>query len=356
MSGSLVQLVAKGPQDVYLSDNIGTSFFKMKYSRHTNFAQVPKRLDFTGTVQNNGTSIIKIQSLGDLINHVWLEGDLLFIENDVSKLSGTTFDLYIGGQKVDSQTYDYMADIWQVYMAETFTKCQLINNNISQSDNNFFPLHFFFCDNGMFLPLVNIQYHQIEIRITWGPYIEDVENLVAYGSYVYLDTKEREEMVAKTTSDILITQVQRFETSQNPNNIDLSTFNHPVKSIYFGFPQVDQENSWTFNSADILLNGNYLLEKMSPSYFHTVQGYYGSKYGIINFDSVNKTPKYTQYFTYNFCLDVTSYPSTGTCNFSRLDTSQLSLSGATKSNLIVYAVNYNILRIKSGLAGILFSN
>jgi hypothetical protein len=119
---------------------------------------------------------------------------------------------------------------------------------------------------------------------------------------------------------------------------------------------VDQNTSWTFNSADILLNGNYLLEKMSPSYFHTVQGYYGSKYGIVNFDIVNKTPRYTQYFTYNFCLDVTSYSSTGTCNFSRLDNSQLSLSNSTLTNLTVYAVNYNILRIKSGLAGILFSN
>jgi hypothetical protein len=163
-------------------------------------------------------------------------------------------------------------------------------------------------------------------------------------------------MVAKTSTELLITQVQRFETTQNPNNIDLSFLNHPVKSLYFGFPQVDQNNSWTFDSADILLNGNYLLEKMSPSYFHTVQGYYGSKYGIINFNSVTKSSKYTQYFTYNFCLDVTSYPSTGTCNFSRLDTSQLSLSGSTKTNLIIYAVNYNILRIKAGLAGILFSN
>jgi hypothetical protein len=354
MSGALVTLVAKGAQDVYLINNDSdTSFFKSKFNRYTNFSQAPKILDFTGVVQNSGTTSIFVPSYGDLINQVWLEGS-----NIVPNLSGTTFDLYIGGQKIDSQTFDFMADVWQVYMAETYSKCQTINNNISQSNKNFFPLHFFFCDNDMFLPLIAIQYHQIEIKISWGSTIQNVSNLTAYGNYIFLDTKEREDMVEKPQIDMFITQVQTINGTLK--TIDMSTLNHPVKSIYFGYPQnSDITSYWSFVHASLDINGTPLLEKMSPTYFHTVQGYYNTKYGIINFNNTQGAPLYTRYFTYNFCLNATSYKPTGTCNFSRLDNARLNLHGTTATSatsLVLYAVNYNILRIKSGLAGILFSD
>ena len=357
MSGALVSLVAKGAQDSYIiNSESDSSFFKSKFTRYTNFAQAPKQLDFTGTVQNNGQTSVFILSVGDLINQVWLEGT-----NIVGNLTGTRFELYIGGQLIDSQTFDYMADVWQIYMAESYSKCQTINNNISQSNQNFFPLHFFFCDNDMFLPLLSIQYHQIEIRVHWGSSIQNVTNLVAYGNYIYLDTKEREDFVSKKQIDMLITQVQTIEGSKTM--FDFSLFNHPVKSVYFGYPQNSNTQAyWTFNSASIALNGTYLLENMTPTYFHTVQGYYNTKFGIINFDILQGSPKYTQYYTYNFCLNATSYKPTGTCNFSRLDNSKLQITGtsfdpaSTISGLIAYAVNYNVLRIKAGVAGILFSN
>jgi len=356
MSGALVSLVSKGAQDVYLINNDSeSSFFKSKYTRYTNFAQAPKQLDFSGVVQNTGTTSIFITNHGDLINQVWLEGS-----NVVENLSGTTFDLYIGGQIIDSQTFDFMADVWQIYMAETYSKCQTINNNISQSNINFFPLHFFFCDNHMFLPLLALQYHQIEIRIQWGSSIQNVTNLIAYGNYIYLDTVERERFAQKP-SDFLITQVQRITGSTI--SVDLALLNHPVKSLYFGYPQTSNNREyWTFTDASIALNGTYLLENMSPTYFHTVQGYYHTKYGIINFNMDQMAPSYTRYYTYNFCLDATSYKPTGTCNFSRLDNGKLQIVGATAAQgqtlttLTIYAVNYNVLRIKSGVAGVLFSS
>jgi hypothetical protein len=289
-----------------------------------------------------------------LLNHVWLEGTKI-----VQNLSGSIFEMYIGGQLVDSQTFDFMADVWQVYMAETYAKCQTINNKISQSDTNFFPLHFFFCDNQMFLPLLALQYHQVEIRIHWGSTINNVTNLTAYGNYIFLDVKERGEFV-NTQLDFLITQVQTINGSAS--SIDLSLLNHPVKSLYFGYPQSSSGYEfWTFKDASITLNGNYLFENMSPTYFHTVQGYYHTNYGLINFNSVNESPKYTQYYTYNFCIDASSYKPTGSCNFSRLDNGKIQIAGGTftpsgRTTLVLYAVNYNILRIKSGIAGILFSN
>jgi hypothetical protein len=285
----------------------------------------------------------------------------------VGCLPGTIFDLYIGGQLIDSQTFDFMSDIWNVYLAETDTKRSMMTNFMTHDPNldyTFVPLHFFFCDNDMFLPLVAIQYHAIEIRVRWGPWVDQCGPIQAYGNYVFLDTKEREEMVSKPM-DILVTQVQRF--IPNGSVIDLSTFNHPVKSIYFGYPSVGWSSTWNFYTADILLNGSYLLENMYPGYFHTVQGYYHTKHGNIQYssDPTFQSPVWTQYYTYNFCLDASSYKPTGTCNFSRLDSARINLiqpevftaDGYTPlDTFTVYAVNYNVLRVRSGLAGIVFGN
>jgi hypothetical protein len=354
MSGALISLVSRGAQDVYLVNNESeNSFFKSKFTRYTNFAQAPKMLEMSGNIKNNGITSIFIKSFGDLINNVWLEGsDIVF------NIQGAIFELYIGGQKIDSQTFDFMADVWQIYMAESYTKCQTINNNVSQSNTNFFPLHFFFCDNEMFLPLVALQYHQVEIRITWGPDIEGVGDVVAYGNYIFLDTSERQTFVSKEQIDMIITQVQSVQGSSS--SIDMSSLNHPVKSIYFGYPQA-ATGYWTFDSASIVLNGTPLLENMTPTYFHTVQGYYHTKYGIINLNMQTYSPEYTQYFMYNFCLDTTSYKPTGACNFSRLDTSRINfnnanLTNAGVTNLNLYAVNYNILKIENGMGGMMYAN
>ena len=362
MSGALIELVSKGAQDIYITNSSGASFFKIKYQRHTNFAQAPKELDITGQLSNNGNSSIKIASQGDLVNSVWLEGD-----NLVENLAGSVFDLYIGGQKVDSQTFDFMSDIWQIYMAESYTKSRTINNPVSKSNNKFFPLHFFFCDNEMYLPVLSLQYSEIEIRVRWGNTITSASNVKCHANYIFLDTEEREEMISKNM-EILITQVQRYIypiNSETKLNCDLSFFNHPIKSLYFGFESSNTyptDDKFSFSTAELQLNGTSLFENLKPTYFHTVQGYYRTKYGVITYDTASDCPFYTRYFTYNFCMDASSYKPTGTCNFSRLDNSKLVLDGVsvgsnrTGEDLKIYAVNYNILKIQKGIAGVVFAN
>jgi hypothetical protein len=393
MSGALVSLVSKGAQDVYLTNNSGgSSLFQMKYSRHTNFSQAPKIMNMIGgPILPGGTSVIPITSYGDLLNGVWLHGGdgaqavipgMNAPPGLVGCLFGSLFELFIGGQLVDSQPFDYMTDIWSVYLAENQSKRSMIANFMTTDDTNldytFVPLHFFFCDNDMFLPLFCIQYHAIEIRITWGPYVNQVGTPInMYGNYVFLDTKEREAMV-KSQMDLVITQVQRtvplLDASKSTATIDLSVFNHPVKSIFFGYPAIGWSSTWNFHGVDLALNGVPLFENMYPAYFHTVQGYYHTKNGNIKYssDPAFKTPVFTQYYMYNFGLDGSSYKPTGTCNFSRIDTAVLNIiqpnvytvmgvdSNGTDyvplSSFTVYAVNYNVRRIKNGLAGVLFGN
>ena len=164
MSGALIQLVSKGVQDVYLMSDEGHSFFRTKFTRHTNFSQAPK---FIKTISVDDTSIT-IPVLGDVINGLWFESGSNSRDNIASNLFyNSTIDLFIGGQKIDSQHFDYFSEIWPNYLADTYNKSQELNNKASLSNKFFVPLHFFFCDHKAFLPLVALQNHQVEIRINF---------------------------------------------------------------------------------------------------------------------------------------------------------------------------------------------
>ena len=381
MSGALIQLVSKGVQDVYLTSDEGHSFFRMKFTRHTNFSQAPKLIK---SITDKDNSIV-IPVLGDVINGIWFEKvGVNAVDMSSNLFYNSTIDLYIGGQKVDSQHFDYYADIWPNYMADTWTKAHELTNRVSRSNPAFLPLHFFFCDHKAFLPLVALQNHQVEIRVTFDDayYNDSVLNLTVeqkrinvYGNYVYLDKEERESLV-KRTLDFVITQTQKIElpmttVSDNSqggghNTFDISSFNHPVKSLFFGFGALSDDfanDRFTFLEADLQLNGVPILEKMTPIYFHTVQNYFKSSYGASDFVHETHVLFNTRYFAYHFCMNASDYNPSGSCNFSRLDNAKLVLRGVEKGNnrpanqeLLIYAVNYNVLRIKDGLAGILFGN
>lgn len=358
MSGALIQIAAKGVQDAYMiSDILENSLFRLRYNRHTNFSQVPKLIE---PVKGMGgtTIVVEVPAFGDLLTGMWLEG------TDITeRLRGGRVDLYIGGQKVDSQSTTFMSDVWSAYMADSYTKSQIISNRMSASDSTFLPLHFFFCDNWQFIPMTALQYHKVEIHIHTGSTAVDAK---LYGHYVFLDTRERQALV-EGSKKFVITQVQELsqEFRSDFMNIELSPLNHPVRALYWGVRIETSDivdDFFTFGDADIHVNGSPLLEKMSPTYFHTVQGYYHSPTGLINMDDPTHSPFYTRFYTYNFGTNSSSYKPTGTMNFSRLDNARLTVRGAslgpnhTGKDITLFAVNYNILRIERGMGGVLFSN
>jgi hypothetical protein len=324
---------------------------------------------------------IVIPVYGDIINGIWLEAGSRDANIASNLFYNSTIDLFIGGQKIDSQHYDYYSDIWTNYLSDTYTKSRELNNKTSTSNHTFLPLHFFFCDHKAFLPLIALQHHQVEIRVTFDD--ANVASLDAseksakvYGNYIYLDKDERETFT-KRNMDLIITQVQTFKkemttvvnnlTDQGGYNvIDISQFNHPVKSIFWGISALSKDSAndrFTFLTADLQINGTHLFERMSPVYFHTVQNYYKSSFGHSEFVPETEVLFNTRYFTYHFCLNASEYNPSGTCNFSRIDNASLSIHGVEKGNLrpenqeiSLFAVNYNVLRIRNGLAGILFGN
>ena len=106
------------------------------------------------------------------------------------------------------------------------------------------------------------------------------------------------------------------------------------------------------STAKLILNGNDRFNQRDGFYFNTVQPYQhhtGAPAVGIN--------------VYSFAIKPEDYQPSGTCNFSRLDNTELELnltsnstSGSSGAEVFVYGLNYNVLRIMSGMGGLAYSN
>ena len=174
------------------------------------------------------------------------------------------------------------------------------------------------------------------------------------GYYVYLDTDERK-FFTDNEHELLFTQTQYQLATNTDSEIDLTFFNHLVKSIHLVSGKAtgnDWDSEYTFSSSTLYINGTPLFEDTSPVYHHTVVPEMHSS--DLPDDILEDLPT----FTWPFCLGLSKSNPTGTLNFSRIDNAKLSISGPSGGNALhrVYAVNYNILRVKQGMGGVAFGN
>lgn len=363
-------MVALGAQDAHLTGDPKVSFFRSSYQRHTHFSGVTDRQIIQGKPAPGGISTIRFERKGDLLSYVYLVG--VGSTGSISLVNwATTIDrveLLIGGQVVDLQDYDYMAKIHPVLMNETFSKRYNGDETVARY---FCPLRFFFCENWQSaLPLVALQYHDVEIRITWAAGVSTSTQFQAYARFIYLDTAEREYFAKSQGMDILIEQVQRIlmpPAGQDKADLVLS---HPVKFIAAG-------NVIANNYANVLvkqqINGVDVADFRPLPLFVEANQYYHTPYGYISSGQANAfTTNVSNVFVVPFCLDTAKYQPTGTLNFSRIDSYRLvvgGLDGAGSGNSITwdkvldtnfspyfYAVNYNILRIMNGMGSLLYAN
>ena len=354
MSGALVDLVAKGAQDVYLTGKPEVSFFRQKYSRHTNFAMKPVELLPVGSVSSNSEVSIKIPNKGDILSGVWLDhGDNSWENKLGSKLTKpTVFELYIGGQLIDRQDSTFTNIIWPSHLIDSGAK-GMFNGQLSDL-SRITPLHFSFCDN-YGLPLVALQYHEVEIKVKFSS--TDPTPIKFYAEYIVLDTSERE-WFANNDHTLLIEQVQKIPPSTGGTDPvwDLSLLNHPVKSLHFS-NVVNSSNYTIGDNAMLYLNGTQVFNSpMGRNFFTLVQPYYHSEHYSSQFReqvAIRDAPIHM----YSFAMKASKHVPTGSCNFSRLDNAEFKATGASDSTIVnMYAVNWNILRIKKGMAGLAFSN
>lgn len=367
MSAALIDLVAKGAQDAYITGDPEVSFFRQNYKRHTNFAIKPERIDYIGNFDGGNEVVIPIRSKGDLISYVWIEEDGICTSGVSTGLyssddtSVTEFSLFIGGQEVCKLDSLFVQGVHNILYKDNPSKSSCAVTTSETKENagtGHYIIPFFFSEDWTkSLPLVALQYHNVEIRIKCRSNLLKLNSAKVFGMYVYLDTEERNFFV-NNQHELLITQLQYQPMNLTDTDIDLSYFNHPVKSVHI--VTSGSSTAWpvqyTFDNATMYINGTPLFENMSNVFHHNVV----PEMHTTNLpDSVLDT---APLYTWPFCLTINKSQPSGTLNFSRIDNAKITISNPTYDktstpNIIrAYGVNYNILRIKNGMAGVAFGN
>ena len=243
-------------------------------------------------------------------------------------------------------------------MRDTTAKASFAVTTNARKENhtgNHYMIPFFFGEDWTkALPLVALQYHDVEIRIKCRDGFTPGSTPKVYGNYIYLDTDERK-YFTDTEHELLITQTQHQLASNTDTDIDLSYFNHPVKSLHLVSGQAsgsDWSDEYNFATASLYINGLALFENTSNVYHHDVVPEMHCT------DLPDNVLDDLPTFSWPFCITMSKMQPTGTLNFSRIDNAKLVLNQPTGGNALhrVYAVNYNILRIKNGMAGVAFGN
>ena len=453
MAGGLMQLVAYGAQDVYLTGQPKVTFFQAVYKRHTNFAMENIQQTVNGTPSNSGRVSVTIARNGDLVGNMYVR--LQPTQLNYSNLTSTggnidtnwvaeraiaAVELTIGGQRIDKHYQTWFRLYAEVFLSESdkinygkmTSTASPVSNDATNRTYVYLPLLFFFNRNpGLFLPLIALQYHEVrldfDLTATFSSYFGSASPVFeVWANYVYLDTEERRRFAQKG-HEYLIEQVQHtggdsITASGNPGaqTIRLS-YNHPVKELIWCYQNTNStatNSMWNFSTGTTTVNvtcsthpsivGGVMPHVTgAPHLFSNIAvgssltGTLTSNIGWVEEGSVSTTatssvevgPLYNfklvlngqdrfkeqigkyfnQYqpyvyhsgtpypgvYVYSFALQPEEHQPTGTCNFSRIDNAQVAInmkSGYSTPLQRMFAVNYNILRIQSGMGGLAFSN
>ena len=341
MSGGIAQLVAVGAQDAHLVGQPEVSFFRSNYRRHTNFAQTVERQVLQGVPTAGGISTVRFERKGDLLGYCYITQRTPAPLNKSEWASRIKkVEWLVGGQVIDEQTSHFSQYIAPDTMAQNYSKSTTAGAAAGWA---FYPLRFSFCENWQSaIPLIALQYHDVELRITWGnnPAATDYE---VHAQYVYLDTDERTTL-ASTPQNMIITQTQR--SIQSGTSIQEVNYNHPIKYIAAYNPSnLDFINS----KLRLQINGTDVTDAkpVNPHYTTCAKYYHTTSSEIRSTDETM--------FLYPFCLETAKLQPTGSLNFSRLDSARFVVDTNT-FDTDMYGVNYNIMRIENGMGGLLYSN
>ena len=410
MGGGLMQLVAYGAQDIYLTGNPQITFFKVVYRRHTNFSMEAIAQTFSGAQAASARVTSTISRNGDLISKMYYTfnvqslllaggaGGGAAVAANVGHALFNEISLEIGGQEIDKH-YGHWLTVWNeltdpnpsgtrtgladntgtepgagastLYQKLTYnhTGAAIVNGGAPNALSTgpvhcSIPFQFWFNRNpGLALPLIALQYHEVKVHITFsaagavganGGFGPD-PNGELWVDYIYLDTDERRRF-AQQSHEYLIEQLQ-FQQTAGVTNAQIN-FNHPVKElIWTGLPGAGAVATPGLITAaagpvaaetfQLKLNGHNRFAARNALYFIRTQVHqHHSGFGGILPATIG---------VYSFALKPEEHQPSGTCNFSRIDNAQLVQTGANAA-LNVYAVNYNVLRIMSGMGGLAYSN
>jgi len=276
MGGALMQLVAYGAQDVFLTGTPEITFWKVSYRRHTNFAMESIEQTFSGQADFGRRVTCTISRNGDLAYRTYLQVTLPEINQSMANATGAysagvyarwmdfigeqlvaQVEVEIGGQRIDRQYGDWM-HIWnQVTLTSEQQRgyFKMIGNttqltyitdptfasvsgpcaasgapgqvcaprNALPETTLYVPLQFWFCRNpGRALPLIALQYHEVKINLDLRPIGEclwAVGNLVGTSGAAQVTSAYQQSLVAASlyVDYIFLDTDERRKMAQNPH-------------------------------------------------------------------------------------------------------------------------------------------
>lgn len=385
--GGLLQLVAMGKQDVFLTGNPQVTWFKMVYRRYTNFSIESSIINFDNQADFGRRITTVIPRKGDLVGPLWLEIQLPAIYDSTTGLPVSytnaighaliqEISLEIGEQEIDKQTGEWM-ELWSNYVV-TQDKIQGWNNMIgktsgasqgnspSESVNLFGPLYlyvplrFWFCKNpGLALPLISLQYHPVRINITLrslqNVFVIDnpgavpcdvtvrpasITSMNLYGDFVHLDVEERRKFVSNA-HEYLIEQVQ-YTSYQSIDKTATTVqipmeFNHPVREIYWCILRDAALNAnQYFNYTNLAIGETSTQsgrQNLIDNAILKLDGY--DRFDLRNADYFRLVQPYQHHtvipiddyvYSYSFCFRPEDSQPSGSMNASRIDSIVLQLA------------------------------
>jgi hypothetical protein len=301
MGGGLMQLVAYGSQDIYLTGNPQITFFKIVYRRHTNFSMecIQQTISGSDTLSDtySTTGTVTISRNGDLLSQLYVRTD----QDTTSGINGDylveDIEIEIGGQRIDKH-YREWNQIWTElttpaskvdglkYMTGAFSN-QLVTGGTTGGTGQqsiMYPLQFWFCRNiGLAIPLIALQYHDVKLKCTWsnGSATGGVSRngnaavtpkVEVWADYVYLDTDERRRF-AQVSHEYLIEQLQLQEEGSSRESYRIN-FDHPIKELIWTVPTSTTEaNTIISQQIKLELNGHDRFAYQDREYFQLKHPY-----------------------------------------------------------------------------------
>jgi len=378
-TSALLQLVARGRQDAYLTSNPQFTFFKHVYRRYTPFAIESIPIDFDGNTDFGRRISVLIPRYADLLSSLFIEVDLppltqldpngnrVYWVNDIGYALINDVSVEIGEREIDKHTgewlniwgeltvpkdkrdgYNEMVGHWDVYGPPPVD----VSGGLSLT----IPLRFWFCNTiGAALPLIALQAHPIRIIMHLRPFQElwwstslcpspsqvcpiitpvSISRFQMFGDYVYLDVDERRRFAA-TEHEYLIDQLQIAPVQSIPAGIsNLSVplyFNHCCKEFIWVVQETRMQyaHEWfNFSSAlqytcvestptqDLLATGILRLDGYDRFYKRTAP-YFRLTQPFQHHTVVPVPPVYI--YLYSFSLKPEQEQPSGSLNCSKID-------------------------------------
>lgn len=386
MKGTLLQLIAKGSEDINITGDPEISFFENVYKRYTPFSMESIENPINTIPRFGSTIKVKIEKFGDLLSKMYLNvtlpGDNVNNGRWTNRVGFNLIrkiELIIGNTVVDKQDGLFM--YLQSELNSSDTKKSMLDTLVGhkanfpgqQSFGNLgnnpieyqIPLNFFFCKNySHCLPLIAMTKQDIYLKIYFqsksnclqsGTILGELSEVKLWVDYIFLSHTEKSNFANNNYQYLIeVTQHKTLNlTVDGISNIRIP-FKLPCKELIWIVRRITI-NDTTDKFTDFT-TGIANIQQLAKSMVRKCQLKVNSKNvlssGYRNFDYFNYIMPY-QYHSgcpdlginvYSFCLKPEDINPTGFLDIGKIDNFNL-LVDSSIGILHIYALSYNLLEI-----------